>query len=484
METDDGAEERISDGIETVTAQEAAKNIPDDATIGVSSLGGGPKEVPKYLVSEGDGDEKSYTLLGTADTGVVPDYSLIDEVDLRYPFSVWQPVKEAVNEGRMRFVDTHLSQVPTEVRQGYYGDVDAAVIEAVAAGDGWFVPSTVVGATPTYVEKADRLVIEVNRKQPLELQRLHDVYETRLTETVPLETPGQRIGGPRIEFDSDKPVDVVETAQPVPAYPFGDVTGDEHRIVERLKGFVQDEVDTNRLIEESGIVSFEMGVGTLGNAAAASLKGVEFGDIEPYYFAEVLQDGVLDLIDEGVIQDASSMSMVLSEEGKQRLFEDIDRYAESIVLRPLAVSNDADAIRRFCVVAVNEAVEVDLYGNVNSSHVRGSRLLQGIGGSADYSRNSLVSMFVLNSTAKGGEVSTVVPMASHVDHTEHDTDVVVTEQGIADLRGLPPRERAETLIENCAHPEFREDLRDYVESADVDGRGHIPHDLERSFEWG
>jgi succinyl-CoA:acetate CoA-transferase len=417
--------------------------------------------------------------LGTADTGVVADYSLINEVDLRYPFAVWQPVKEAVNEGRMRFVDSHLSQVPTEVRQGYYGDVEAAVVEAVAAGDGWFVPSTVVGATPEYVEQADRLVIEINHEQPLGLRRLHDVYDVRPTETVPLESPGQRIGGPRVKFDN-KPVDFVETAQPLPSYPFDDVTDEEDRIVDRLDDFVQEEVDTNPVIDESGIVSFEMGVGTLGNAAATSLKDIEFGNTEPFYFAEVLQDGVLDLMDEGVIEDASAMSMVLSEEGKRRLFDDIERYAESVVLRPLAVSNDADAIRRFCVIAVNEAVEVDVYGNVNSSHVRGSRLLQGIGGSADYSRNSLVSVFVLKSTAKGGDLSTVVPMATHVDHTEHDTDVVITEQGVADLRGLPPRERAETLIENCTHPDFREDLREYVEKADVSG-GHIPHDLDSSF---
>jgi succinyl-CoA:acetate CoA-transferase len=476
-------DERVAPGIETESAEEAAEKIPDDATLGVSSLGGGPKEVPKHLVAEGD-EDKSLTLLGTADTGIVADHSLIDEVEMRYPFAVWQPVKRAVNEGRMRFVDTHLSEVATEVRQGYYGGVDAAVIEAVAVGDGWFVPSTAVGATPAYVEAADRLVLEVNSKQPLGLRELHDVFETRVTETVPLENPGERIGGPRVTFDTDKPLSVVETSQEPPAYPFDEPTEDEKKIVERLTGFVQEEVETNPLVKESGVVSFEMGIGTLGNAAASALEGVDFGGTEPYYFAEVLQDGVLDLIDNGVIEDASAMSMVLSEEGKERVFGDLNRYSESIVLRPLAVSNDPDAIRRFCVVAVNGAVEVDVYGNVNSSHVGGSRLLQGIGGSADFSRNSLVSVFVLTSTVKGGSVSTVVPMVSHVDHTEHDVSVVVTEQGVADLRGLPPRERAEAIIENCAHPDYKDDLRRYVDEAgEGDEPGHIPHDLGRSFGW-
>lgn len=470
---------RIAPDIKTESAEEAAEKIPDDATLGVSSLGGGPKEVPKHLVSEKE--EESLTLLGTADTGIVADHSLIEEVDMRYPFAVWPPVKKAVNEGRMRFVDTHLSEVATEVRQGYYGDVDAAVIETIAVGDGWFVPSTVVGATPAYVEEADRLVLEVNRKQPLGLRDLHDVFETCVTETVPLESPGERIGGPRIEFDTDKPVSVVETSQEPPAYPFDEPTDDEDRIVERLAKFVQKEVETNRVVNESGMVSFEMGVGTLGNAAAASLEDVDFGDTEPYYFGEVLQDGVLDLIDRGVIEDASAMSMVLSEKGKERVFENIEGYAESIVLRPVSVSNDPDAVRRFCVIGVNGAVEVDVYGNVNSSHVGGSRLLQGIGGSADFSRNSLVSVFVLTSTVRDGSVSTIVPMVSHVDHTEHDTSVVITEQGIADLRGLPPRERAGSIIENCAHPDHREKLREYVEGAE--GSGHIPHDLGKSFDW-
>lgn len=472
-------DERIASGIHTESAEEAAGKIPDEATLAMSSLGGGPKEVPKHLVAEEREEEKSLTLLGTADTGIVADHSLIDEVEMRYPFAVWPPVKKAVNEGRMRFVDTHLSKVATEVKQGYYGDVDAAVIETIAVGDGWFVPSTVVGATPTYVEEADRLVLEVNSEQPLGLRDLHDVYSSRVTETVPLESPGERIGGPRIEFDTDKPVSVVETSQEPPAYPFDEPTDDENKIVERLAEFVQKEVETNRVIDESGVVSFEMGVGTLGNAAASSLEHVDFGDTEPYYFGEVLQDGVLDLIDGGVIQDASAMSMVLSEEGKERVFENIGEYAESIVLRPLAVSNDPDAIRRFCVIGVNGAVEVDVYGNANSSHVGGSRLLQGIGGSADFSRNSLVSVFVLSSTVKDGSVSTIVPMASHVDHTDHDTSVVITEQGVADLRGLTPRERAESMIENCAHPDYRDGLRGYVEEADG---GHIPHDLGRRFD--
>jgi succinyl-CoA:acetate CoA-transferase len=114
--------------------------------------------------------------------------------------------------------------------------------------------------------------------------------------------------------------------------------------------------------------------------------------------------------------------------------------------------------------------------------VNGSHLLNGIGGSGDFNRNSPLAITALPSTAKGGEISRVVPMVPHPDHTEHDIDVIITEQGVADLRGLAPRERADLLVEACAHPEVRPALRAYLERAEGSG-GHVPHDLETAFDW-
>jgi succinyl-CoA:acetate CoA-transferase len=89
-------------------------------------------------------------------------------------------------------------------------------------------------------------------------------------------------------------------------------------------------------------------------------------------------------------------------------------------------------------------------------------------------------MFMAPSTAKGGAISTVVPMVSHVDHTEHEVQVLVTEHGVADLRGLAPRQRARLVIENCAHPDYRPALRDYLRRAEAKG-GHTPHLLQEVF---
>jgi acyl-CoA hydrolase len=105
--------------------------------------------------------------------------------------------------------------------------------------------------------------------------------------------------------------------------------------------------------------------------------------------------------------------------------------------------------------------------------------MNGIGGSGDFARNAYLSIFMCPSAAKGGKISTLVPMCTHVDHNEHSVQVIVTEQGLADLRGLAPAERAHLLIERCAHPSYRDYLHRYLREA---GKGHINHDLSRCFE--
>ena len=89
-----------------------------------------------------------------------------------------------------------------------------------------------------------------------------------------------------------------------------------------------------------------------------------------------------------------------------------------------------------------------------------------------------------SSQAKAGAISCIVPMVSHVDHTEHDTHVVVTEQGLAVLRGLPPRRRVRRIIDRCAHPDFQPALEDYFERSLAGSPGkHTPHLLDESLSW-
>ena len=120
---------------------------------------------------------------------------------------------------------------------------------------------------------------------------------------------------------------------------------------------------------------------------------------------------------------------------------------------------------------MNGMIEADLYGNVNSTHVMGSRIMNGIGGYGDFARKGFLSIFLSPSTAKHGSISAIVPMVSHVDHTEHDVSIIVTEHGLADLRGLPPRHRARQLIDHCVDPSYRAQLEDYFDRALHDSYG-------------
>jgi succinyl-CoA:acetate CoA-transferase len=165
--------------------------------------------------------------------------------------------------------------------------------------------------------------------------------------------------------------------------------------------------------------------------------------------------------------------------------DDIDSYKGRILLRSQEISNHPEVVRRLGVIAINGMIEADVYGNVNSTHVMGSAIMNGIGGSGDFARNAFLNFFVSPSTAKGGAISSIVPFVSHVDHTEHDVHVLVTEQGLADLRGLSPSARTERVIDHCAHPEFREPLRDYVARARAarPHARHTPHLLDEALGW-
>ncbi|WP_313470411.1 acetyl-CoA hydrolase/transferase C-terminal domain-containing protein, partial [Lysinibacillus sp.] len=159
-----------------------------------------------------------------------------------------------------------------------------------------------------------------------------------------------------------------------------------------------------------------------------------------------------------------------------------EKYKDKIMFRPQEISNNPEVIRRLGVISFNTAIEVDIYGNVNSTHINGTKIMNGIGGSGDFARNARITIFVTSSLAKDGAISTIVPFVSHIDHTEHDVDVIVTEQGYADLRGLPPVKRAEKLIE-IAHPKYRPQLRAYFEEAKEKVGGQTPHILEKAFSF-
>lgn len=220
----------------------------------------------------------------------------------------------------------------------------------------------------------------------------------------------------------------------------------------------------------------------MANAVINGLVHSDFEDLTVY--TEVIQDGMFDLIDAGKLRVASGASLTMSAEVQKRFYSNLDKYKSHLILRPQEISNNPEVVRRLGVIAMNTAIEVDLYGNVNSSHINGTNLMNGIGGSGDFARNGYLSIFFAESERKGGKISSVVPFCSHIDNCEHDVDVIVSERGVADLRGLSPKERAPIIIDQIASPRYQPILKDYFERACVAcHNSQTPHILSEAFSF-
>ena len=376
----------------------------------------------------------------------------------RLPFQADATMRKGINQGDFLFVDQHLSHTAELIRANVI-DVDVAILEAVAiTEDGVMIPTTSIGNSLTFALNAKSIIIEINLAQSTQLEGLHDLYEPGKQgerNPIPLVKPNSRIGTSGITLDIEKVKGIVFTNQM--DSPSTIVPPDEETeiMAGHLIQFLRNEVKAGRLTER--LAPLQSGIGSVANAVLHGLLDSEFENLEVY--SEVLQDAVFDLIDAGKVTFASCCSITLSEAKMKQVFSNFEHYRDKLMMRPQEISNHPEIIRRLGLISINTALEIDLYGNVNSTHVSGTKMMNGIGGSGDFARNARLAIFVTKSIAKGGNISSIVPFVSHVDHTEHDVDVIVTEQGYADLRGLAPRERVELIIENCAHPMYREQLR-------------------------
>ena len=471
-----------------MSAEDACRFIKDGDIVVASGFtpAGYPKAVPLALAErlERTGDALSITLITGASVGDELDGALTraGAISKRIPYQTNSSCRSAINEGKTLFVDDHLSQVAGRCRRGVYGHPDLAIVEAVMiTEDGKVVPSTSVGNTPAFLNEANKVIIEVNTSQPLGLYGMHDIYVPKsppYCDVIPIRKPEDRIGSLAMDCDPEKVVAVVVTD--IKDGPRALAPGDEStaRIASEVVDFLDHEVQAGRL--PRNLLPLQSGVGSIANSVMKGLLESGFSDMA--FFSEVIQDSVLDLLDAGKIRIASGTSLSLSPDRLDAFYGSLDRYRDKVILRPQEISNNPEVIRRLGIIAMNTAIEMDIYGNVNSTHIYGAHMMNGIGGSGDFSRNAYLTMFMAPSTAKNGTISTVVPMVSHVDHTGHEVQVLITEQGIADLRGLAPRQRAKLIIENCAHPDFRPSLRDYFQRAESKG-GHTPQLLDEVFAW-
>jgi succinyl-CoA:acetate CoA-transferase len=469
-----------------MSAHDAAGLFRDGMSVGMSGFtrAGDAKAMPAALAERSRRETLSLTLITGASLGNDSD-GLMAEAGLiarRMPFQADALLRRKINAGEVMFIDQHLSETAEALRARSLAPVDIAVIEAAAiAGDGGIVPTMAVGNSASFVQQAKQVIIELNLAAPLALEGLHDIYlpgDRPKREPIPLVHASQRIGASRIALDPARVAAIVVTDSPDSPSTILPPDAETAAIARHVIDFLAGEVEAKRMSPQ--LLPLQAGIGTIANAVLHGLIDSPFSGLSMY--SEVLQDSAIELLDSGQLEFASASSITLSTAMHERFLSGIERYRSRILLRPQEISNHPEIVRRLGIIALNTALEFDLYGNVNSTHVGGSHMMNGIGGSGDFARNAHLSLFVSKSVAKGGAISSVVPMVSHVDHTEHDVDVLVTEWGLADLRGLAPRERAPLIIERCAHPEYRDALHAYFGEACRRG-GHTPHLLERAFAW-
>ena len=211
-----------------MSADEAAVFIKPGDHVGMSGFTGAgyPKEVPAALArrvadATARGDRFSVSVWTGASTAPELDGALaaVDGIDMRMPYQS-DPVSRAkINAGLLDYMDVHLSHVAQMVWEGFFGPLDVALIEVAGiAADGTLIPSSSVGNNKTWIDRADRVILEVNSWQPSELDGMHDIYYgTALPpnrKPIQILAPADRIGVPHLLCPPEKIVAVVETDAP------------------------------------------------------------------------------------------------------------------------------------------------------------------------------------------------------------------------------------------------------------------------------
>ncbi len=476
-----------------MSAAEAAELIKPGTTVGVSGFTGSgyPKAVPLALAEKikkesAAGRSFRVNLWTGASTGPELDGALAEAngIEFRMPFQSDPRLRDRINKGEANYFDNHLSHAAPITASGAMGPLDTALIEVTAIRKGGkLVPSSSVGNNQSWLDQAKQVILEVNSWQSSDLEGMHDIYRVQRpphTTPIPILTPEDRVGEKYLSVDMKKVVAVVESEIPDRNSPFSAPDDAALKIAGNIIDFLSHEVKNGRLPDS--LLPLQSGVGNVANAVLVGLRDAPFQNLTSY--TEVIQDGMVDLLDCGKLRMASATAFSLSPDCAHKLNANMRDYQKRMVLRPQDVSNSPEVIRRLGCIAMNSLIEVDIYGCVNSTHVMGSRIMNGIGGSGDFARSASISFFMTPSTAKGGKISSIVPMCSHVDHGAQDVMVVVTEQGLADLRGKSPKQKAEAIINNCAHPDYRPLLQDYVKRAKETSTGlHAPCILDEALSW-
>ncbi len=472
-----------------MTADEAAALVCDGDVVGFSGFtpAGAPKVVPEAIARRAEAEHAAgrnfkIGMYTGASTGDMLDGALAraNAVLFRTPYQSSKDLRTRINAQEAHYFDMHLSHEAQELRYGFLPKPKFAIVEACdLTADGEIVPTSGVGILPTICRLADYIIVELNTTTPKELRGIHDIYEPLdppMRKAIPVYSVSDRCGDVCVKVDPKKIVAVVESNIPNGSGKFAPMDDVTEKIGENVAHFLAAEIKAGRI--PASFLPIQSGVGNIANAVLASLG--ENPDIPAFtMYTEVIQDAVIGLMKEGHVKFASGCSLTVSQPVLEEVYKNLDFFKQRIVLRPQEISNNPEVARRLGLITINTALEADIFGNINSTHVLGTKMMNGIGGSCDFTRNAYISIFTTPSTAKEGKISSIVPMVSHLDQSEHSVKVLITEYGVADLRGKSPIQRAHCIIDNCVHPDYRDMLRRYLESAP---KAHTPMNIYTCFE--
>lgn len=467
------------------TGAEAAASIKDGMTVAMGGYtsSGYPKVIANELAKRKEsGEEFKIDLLTGANVGPIDTVlAKANVVRRRAPMIESKAMADLVNRGEVDYIEQQMNKMPALVRHGAFGKIDVAVVEAVGITDeGHIIPSSSVGMVPYFVDVADKVIVELNSAQPETLMGMHDIYRLEpppRRKPIPLVFVNQRIGEPFIRVDPEKIQFIVRSEildATAKAAEGGDTT---RRIAQNLFNFLEIELSKTK---RGSLPPIQTGFGNLASEIVNAFGNSNFKDIE--FFCGGLQESNIELIVNGKVKAASTGSIQMTPRVIELMQKHPEIIRETVALRNIDVTNNAEVIGRLGPITLTSGIEVDIYGNVNSSHICGTKVVNGIGGGANFAQNAGLSILLLSAEGKGGNISTIVPMVSHQDISEHDIDVVITENGVADLRGKGDVARAIAIINNCAGS-FKEPLNRYLERARSTVGGHHPQILAEAFSW-
>ncbi len=472
-----------------ISAEEAASYIKNGDNVGFSGFtaSGTPKVVTVALAQRAKelhekGIPFKINIFSGASTNDHVDGELAraNAIAIRTPYQGHKDARAGINNGDINYFDMHLSHLSQDLRYGFYGDIDVAIIEATEMSpNGEIILGAGLGMAPTVAQMAKKVIIEYSSYYHNSFRGFHDNYiplDPPHRREIPIYKPSDRIGSTVLKIDPKKIIGVVPSNASESIKPFTAPDEMTQRIGDNICHFLVDQMREGKLPKE--FLPIQSGVGNVANAVLYGLG--ENPDIPAFeMYTEVIQDAVMTLMEEGKCKFASTCALTFSDDAMLHFMENIDFFRDKVLMRPGEISNHPEVVRRLGLIAMNTALEADIFGNVNSTHVLGTKMMNGIGGSADFSRNAYLSIFSCPSIQKGGKISTIVPMVSHLDHSEHSVKILATEQGVADLRGKDPRQRAETIIENCVHPMYKQLMWDYLKLSTKGA--HTPHTLRAAF---